>query len=144
MIARTHRSGLSPLQLITVPAGTGSGAPSAADIVPLASTLGFAVGPISDAPSSKRTTLVDAALDAMYVSSRPTASLTTLLWESSRNRNQPTKPDHEAARDSHVTGAYSCDDCDEAFDEAIAGELGQLPKHSVRQSNSFGRAKTQH
>ena len=50
LIARSHRSGLSPLQLITVPAA-GSGAAAVAEIVPPASTLGFAVGPIAAAPA---------------------------------------------------------------------------------------------
>jgi Concanavalin A-like lectin/glucanases superfamily len=167
MIARTHRSGLSPLQLITVPAA-GSGAAAVAEAAPLATTsselpvqvetpletpvapiavsaapLELGLDPTHPAPTTRRAKSIDAALDALYLPAGSAAPLTTLLT-SIRERNQRINRDRVAARSSDGEDSLTCDASDHATDEAISLELGQLPAPIERLANSFGRAKARH
>jgi hypothetical protein len=88
LIARTHRSGLSPLKLMTAPTGAGGGA---AVTVVETSTLEMStiVPPLSLAasvPNSNRQTTVDAALAAIYLPPGQTGSTNAhpLVWAARR------------------------------------------------------------
>jgi Concanavalin A-like lectin/glucanases superfamily len=162
MIARSHRSGLAPLQLITVPAA-GSGAAAVAVAAPFASSAASSIDPveasvetvatpsvvsvaqlhvlpdrITPVPAFRRTKSIDAALDALFPAVEPAVPLTILLT-STRYWHRTADVDRSIAGTMVDGDQPACNAVDQAADEAIVTDFGQVPMMKRQSASLIGR-----
>jgi len=162
LIARSHRSGLLPLQLITVPAA-GSGAVTVTVATPLASPAATIIDPVEPSvdttlvpsavgntplgaganlfvplPVFRRTKSVDAALEALFPAADP-AEPPTILLTSTRSWRQTTSANRDRDRSSSDDDWLTRKATDRATDKALTSVLGNIHLAKKRLASLIGR-----